>query len=93
MKTKFRFPFYTLITETAEIMNLPPALAQTGPIRNDEKNHRAQQAFISDENQLTIYKILTESIQNNGKSYKEIMNDITTFILMLMVYLRTVRFL
>jgi hypothetical protein len=44
------------------------------------KPSRAQQAFISDENQLTIYKILTESIQNNGKSYKEIMNDITTFI-------------
>jgi hypothetical protein len=62
-------------------MNLPPALAQTGPaIRNDEKTIEAQQAFISDENQLTIYKILTESIQNNGKSYKEIMNDITTFI-------------
>jgi hypothetical protein len=43
------------------------------------KTIEAQQAFISDENQLTIYKILTESIQN-GKSYKEIMNDITTFI-------------
>jgi predicted short-subunit dehydrogenase-like oxidoreductase (DUF2520 family) len=60
---------HPLITETAQkIMNLPPALAQTGPaIRNDEKTIEAQQAFISDENQLTIYKILTESIQNNGK--------------------------
>jgi hypothetical protein len=36
-------------------MNLPPALAQTGPaIRNDEKNIEAQQAFISDENQLNL---------------------------------------
>jgi hypothetical protein len=35
------------------------------------KNYRAQQAFISDENQLTIYKILTESIQNNGKKIKK----------------------
>jgi hypothetical protein len=44
-----------------------------------KKTIEAQQAFISDENN-SIYKILTESIQNNGKSYKEIMNDITTFI-------------
>jgi hypothetical protein len=41
---------HPLITETAQkIMNLPPALAQTGPaIRNDVS--MAQQAFISDEN-------------------------------------------
>ena len=69
---KNQIPFtilHPLITETAEkIMTLPPALAQTGPaIRNDEKTIEAHQAFISDENQLTIYKILTESIQNNGK--------------------------
>jgi predicted short-subunit dehydrogenase-like oxidoreductase (DUF2520 family) len=58
-----------LITETAQkIMTLSPNLAQTGPaIRNDEKTIDAQQAFIADENQLTIYKILTQSIQNNGK--------------------------
>jgi hypothetical protein len=61
-------------------MNLPPALAQTGPaIRNDE-NHRGATSIYIWWKQLTIYKILTESIQNNGKSYKEIMNDITTFI-------------
>jgi hypothetical protein len=32
------------------------------------------------QNQSTIYKIITQSIQDNGKSYKTIMNDITTFI-------------
>jgi predicted short-subunit dehydrogenase-like oxidoreductase (DUF2520 family) len=60
---------HPLITETAEkIITLSPALAQTGPaIRNDEKTIEAQKAFISDENQLKIYKILTQSIQNNGK--------------------------
>jgi hypothetical protein len=50
-ENQIRFPFYPLIIETAQIMNLPPALAQTGPaIRNDEKTIEAQQAFISDEN-------------------------------------------
>lgn len=60
---------HPLIAETAQkIMTLSPNLAQTGPaIRNDEKTIEAQQAFIADENQLTIYKILTQSIQNNGK--------------------------
>jgi hypothetical protein len=42
-------------------------LAQTGPAFEMMKTIEAQQAFISDENQLTIYKILTESIQNNKK--------------------------
>jgi 3-deoxy-D-manno-octulosonate 8-phosphate phosphatase KdsC-like HAD superfamily phosphatase len=32
------------------------------------------------QNQSTIYKIITQSIQDHGKSYKELMNDITTFI-------------
>lgn len=60
---------HPLIAETAQkIMTLSPNLAQTGPaIRNDEKTIEAQQAFIADKNQLTIYKILTQSIQNNGK--------------------------
>jgi hypothetical protein len=40
---------------------MPPALAQTVLQFEMMKKYRAQQAFISDENQLTIYKILTES--------------------------------
>jgi hypothetical protein len=41
---------HPLITETAQkIMNLPPALAQTGPAFEMMKS-MAQQAFISDEN-------------------------------------------
>ncbi|UQD57196.1 Rossmann-like and DUF2520 domain-containing protein [Flavobacterium sp. K5-23] len=58
-----------LIVETAQkIMVLSPEKAQTGPAkRNDTKTIEAHQAFLSNENQSTIYKILTQSIQHNGK--------------------------
>lgn len=58
-----------LIQETAEkISQLSPNEAQTGPaIRNDTKTINAHLSFLSDENQKNIYKILTQSIQNNGK--------------------------
>ncbi|MBC5842756.1 MAG: DUF2520 domain-containing protein [Flavobacteriaceae bacterium] len=58
-----------LITETAQkIATLSPAQSQTGPaIRKDEKTIAAHEAFLTDENQIAIYKILTQSIQNNGK--------------------------
>ena len=58
-----------LIQETAEkIMRLSPNEAQTGPaIRNDIETINAHLYFLSDENQKNIYKILTQSIQNNGK--------------------------
>ena len=49
-------------------MVLSPKEAQTGPaIRNDTATIEAHEAFISNENHLNIYKILTQSIQNNGK--------------------------
>ena len=58
-----------LIQETAEkITQLSPNEAQTGPaIRNDIETINAHLSFLSDENQKNIYKILTQSIQNNGK--------------------------
>ena len=58
-----------LILETAnKIMTLSPKEAQTGPaIRNDEQTIASHLDFLSDENQKNIYKILTQSIQNNGK--------------------------
>ncbi len=58
-----------LILETAnKIMNLSPKEAQTGPAkRNDTKTIEAHLDLLSNENQATIYKILTQSIQNNGK--------------------------
>lgn len=58
-----------LIRETAEkIMVLSPSEAQTGPgKRNDIHTIEAHLEFLSDENQRTIYKILTQSIQNHGK--------------------------
>ncbi len=58
-----------LIQETAnKIVTLSPKEAQTGPAkRNDLKTIRAHEQFLTDENQATIYKILTQSIQNNGK--------------------------
>ncbi|MSP84909.1 MAG: DUF2520 domain-containing protein [Flavobacteriaceae bacterium] len=58
-----------LIKETAEkITNLSPNEAQTGPaIRNDIETINAHLSFLSDENQKNIYKMLTKSIQNNGK--------------------------
>ncbi len=58
-----------LIAETAnKIMVLSPEEAQTGPAkRNDIATIEAHEAFITDKNHLTIYKILTQSIQHNGK--------------------------
>ncbi len=58
-----------LILETAnKIMTLSPKEAQTGPaIRNDKQTIASHLDFLMNENQATIYKILTQSIQNNGK--------------------------
>jgi predicted short-subunit dehydrogenase-like oxidoreductase (DUF2520 family) len=58
-----------LILETAnKIMTLSPKEAQTGPaIRNDKQTIASHLDFLMNENQATIYKTLTQSIQNNGK--------------------------
>ncbi|RXM47229.1 Rossmann-like and DUF2520 domain-containing protein [Flavobacterium sp. YO12] len=58
-----------LIQETADkIKTLDPIGAQTGPaIRRDSVTTNAHLEFITDENQKNIYKILTQSIENNGK--------------------------
>lgn len=58
-----------LIQETAEkIMQLSPIDSQTGPaIRNDNETINAHLAFLKTENQKNIYKIITQSIQSNGK--------------------------
>lgn len=58
-----------LILETAEkLLTLSPKDAQTGPAkRNDLTTIKAHESFLSNENQSTIYKILTQSIQNHGK--------------------------
>lgn len=58
-----------LIQETADkIKTLDPAEAQTGPAkRHDSVTTDAHLDYITDENQKNIYKILTQSIQNNGK--------------------------
>jgi predicted short-subunit dehydrogenase-like oxidoreductase (DUF2520 family) len=58
-----------LLLETAnKVMTLAPQEAQTGPAkRNDTKTIAAHLDFLSNENQKNIYKILTQSIQNNGK--------------------------
>lgn len=58
-----------LIQETAEkIKTLDPVDAQTGPAkRHDSVTTNAHLDFITNENQKNIYKILTQSIQNNGK--------------------------
>ena len=58
-----------LIQETSEkIKTLNPSEAQTGPAkRNDQNTIDAHLAYLTDENQKNIYKILTQSIQNNGK--------------------------
>ena len=57
-----------LILETAnKVMSLSPKEAQTGPAkRNDTKTIEAHLELLSTENQATIYKKLTQSIQNNG---------------------------
>ena len=58
-----------LIQETAEkIKTLEPIDAQTGPAkRNDSSTIEAHLEYLTDENQKNIYKILTQSIQHNGK--------------------------
>jgi predicted short-subunit dehydrogenase-like oxidoreductase (DUF2520 family) len=58
-----------LIQETTEkVMTLSPKDAQTGPAkRNDSETINAHLSFLADENQKNIYKILTQSIQNNVK--------------------------
>lgn len=58
-----------LIQETADkIKTLDPIDAQTGPAkRRDSVTTNAHLEFITDENQKNIYKILTQSIENNGK--------------------------
>lgn len=58
-----------LIQETAnKIATLSPKNAQTGPAkRNDLKTIAAHEEFLKDENQAAIYKLLTQSLQYNGK--------------------------
>jgi predicted short-subunit dehydrogenase-like oxidoreductase (DUF2520 family) len=58
-----------LIAETAnKIIVLSPEEAQTGPAkRNDTITIEAHEAFLSNKSHLKIYKILTQSIQENGK--------------------------
>jgi predicted short-subunit dehydrogenase-like oxidoreductase (DUF2520 family) len=58
-----------LIQETAQkITTLAPEDAQTGPAkRNDQQTIEAHQLFLTNSNQSNIYKILTQSIQDNGK--------------------------
>lgn len=58
-----------LILETAnKVMTLAPYKAQTGPAkRNDTKTIESHLDFLSNKNHATIYKILSQSIQNNGK--------------------------
>ncbi|WP_316632565.1 Rossmann-like and DUF2520 domain-containing protein [uncultured Flavobacterium sp.] len=58
-----------LIQETAEkIKTLDPIDAQTGPAkRNDSNTIEAHLKYLTNENQKNIYKLLTQSIQDNGK--------------------------
>lgn len=58
-----------LILETAnKVLSLSPSIAQTGPAkRNDSGTIETHLEFLSNENHNIIYKILTQSIQNNGK--------------------------
>ncbi|BDU26506.1 Rossmann-like and DUF2520 domain-containing protein [Flavobacterium sp. GSB-24] len=58
-----------LIQETADKINtLDPTEAQTGPAkREDSKTINAHLDFLQNENKKNIYKILTQSIQHNGK--------------------------
>jgi len=57
-----------LIQETSEkIKTLNPVDAQTGPAkRHDITTIKAHLEYLTNENQKNIYKILTQSIQNNG---------------------------
>ena len=58
-----------LMEETVQkAQTLSPEEAQTGPaIRNDKKTIAAHEAFLTNDNQLKLYKTLTQSIQQNGK--------------------------
>jgi len=58
-----------LILETAnKLMSLSPKEAQTGPAkRNDTQTIEAHLDFLSNKNHATIYKTLTQSIQDNVK--------------------------
>jgi predicted short-subunit dehydrogenase-like oxidoreductase (DUF2520 family) len=58
-----------LILETAKkIETLSPKQSQTGPAkRNDNATIESHLNFLTNENQKEIYKILTQSIQENGK--------------------------
>ena len=58
-----------LIKETvAKLDTLSPLEAQTGPAkRNDVQTIASHLAFLKDENQKNIYKILTQSIQEHGE--------------------------
>lgn len=70
--TEHKVPFDVLkplIQETAQkIKTLDPIDAQTGPAkRNDTNTIEAHLEYLTNENQKNIYKILTQSIHNNGK--------------------------
>ncbi|MCC9065256.1 Rossmann-like and DUF2520 domain-containing protein [Flavobacterium piscisymbiosum] len=72
--TEHKVPFEILkplIQETAEKINtLNPVDAQTGPAkRNDINTIEAHLEYLTNENQKNIYKILTQSIQHNGKTF------------------------
>lgn len=58
-----------LILETAnKVLTLSPMESQTGPAkRNDSGTIETHLEFLSNEDHAKIYKILTQSIQNNGK--------------------------
>lgn len=59
-----------LISETAaKVQTLPPNEAQTGPAkRNDQRTIQAHLDFLkADISKQSIYKLLTQSIQENGK--------------------------
>ena len=58
-----------LINETvAKLNDLTPIDAQTGPAkRNDQSTIEAHLDYLTDDNQKNIYKILTQSILDNGK--------------------------
>jgi predicted short-subunit dehydrogenase-like oxidoreductase (DUF2520 family) len=60
---------HPLIQETAQkIMHLSPVQAQTGPaIRHDDTITQMHEAFLLEENQKNIYKLLTQSIQDHVK--------------------------
>jgi predicted short-subunit dehydrogenase-like oxidoreductase (DUF2520 family) len=58
-----------LIQETAQkIVTLSPEAAQTGPAkRKDTQTINKHLAFLTEENQKEIYKLLTKSIIDHGK--------------------------